>query len=45
MASNHRRGNGIEYTIGADLDQAVKRVNATLKDEEWRPYQNVIIGE
>jgi hypothetical protein len=42
---NYCQGNGIEYAIGGDLDQAVKRVITTLKDEEWRPYQNGFIGE
>jgi hypothetical protein len=42
---NYCQGNGIEYAIGGGLDQSVKRVITTLKDEEWRPYQNGFIGE
>ena len=42
---NYCQGNGIEYAIGGDLDQAVKGVITTLKDEEWRPYQNGFIGD
>jgi hypothetical protein len=42
---NYCQDNGIKYAIGGDLDQAVKEVIATMKDEEWRPYQNGFIGE
>ena len=42
---NYCQDNGIEYAIGGDLDQAVKRVIATMKYEEWSPYQNGFIGE
>lgn len=42
---NYCQGNGIEYAIGGDLDQAVKGVITTMKDEEWHPYQNGFIGE
>jgi len=42
---NYCQSNGIEYAIGGDLDQAVKEVIATMKDEEWSPYQNGFIGE
>ena len=42
---NYCQGNGIEYAIGGDLDEAVKRVIKTMGDEQWRPYQNGFIGE
>jgi hypothetical protein len=42
---NYCQSNGIEYAIGGDLDQAVKKVIATMKDEEWSVYQNGFIGE
>jgi hypothetical protein len=42
---NYCQDNGIKYAIGGDLDQAVKKVIAGMKDEEWRPYQNGLIGE
>ena len=42
---NYCQNNGIEYAIGGDLDEAVKKVIATMKDEEWSPYQNGFIGE
>lgn len=42
---NYCQSNGIEYAIGGGLDQAVKKVIATMKDEEWSPCQNGFIGE
>ncbi len=42
---NYCQDNGIKYAIGADLDQAVKEVIGTMKDGQWRPYQNGFIGE
>ena len=42
---NYCQDNGIKYAIGGDLDQAIKKVIATMKDEEWRPYQNGFIGD
>jgi len=42
---NYCHDNGIKYAIGGDLDEAVKKVIATLQDDEWRPYQNGLIGE
>lgn len=42
---NYCQNNGIEYAIGGDLDEAVKEVIASMKDEEWSPYQNGFIGE
>jgi hypothetical protein len=41
---NYCQATGISYAIGGDLDEAVKRQIATMKDEEWRPYQNGLIG-
>ena len=42
---NYCQENGIKYAIGGDLDEAVKSGIATMRDEEWRPYQNGFIGE
>jgi hypothetical protein len=42
---NHCQDNGIRYAIGGDLDEAVKKVILTIKDEEWKPYQNGFAGE
>jgi hypothetical protein len=42
---NYCQDNGIKYAIGGDLDEAVKKVILTIKDEEWKPYQNGFIGE
>jgi hypothetical protein len=42
---NYCQNNGIKYAIGGDLDEAVKKVIPTIKDDEWRPYQNGFIGE
>jgi hypothetical protein len=42
---NYCQDNGIKYAIGGDLDEAVKKVIPTIKDDEWRPYQNGFIGE
>jgi hypothetical protein len=42
---NYCQSNGIEYAIGGDLDQAVKKVITGMKEAQWRPYQNGFIGE
>ena len=42
---NYCQDKGIKYAIGGDLDQAVKKVIAAMKDEEWHPYRNGFIGE
>jgi hypothetical protein len=42
---NDCQDKGIRYGIGGDLDQAVKKVIAAMKDDEWRPYQNGFIGD
>jgi hypothetical protein len=42
---NHCQDNGIMYAIGGDLDEAVKKVILTIKDEEWKSYQNGFVGE
>jgi len=42
---NYCQDKGIQYAIGGDLDQAVKKVIGAMKDDEWRPYQNGFIGD
>ena len=42
---NYCHDNGIAYAIGGDLDEAVKKAISTIKEDEWRPYQNGFIGE
>lgn len=42
---NHCQENGIKYAIGGDLDQAVKKVIAAMRDEDWHPYRNGFICE
>lgn len=42
---NYCEGNGIEFAIGADLDQAVVRGIKGLGAEDWRPYQNGFIAD
>ena len=42
---NHCQENRIDYAIGGDLDEAVKKVIWTIKDDEWRSYQNGFIAE
>lgn len=42
---NHCHEKGIKYAIGGDLDEAVKKVITTIREDEWRPYQNGFIGE
>ncbi len=42
---NYCHDNGIAYAIGGDLDEAVKKAISTIKDDEWRPYQNGFISE
>jgi len=42
---NHCQGNGTEFAIGGDLDEAVKSVIKSMGDDEWRPYQNGFISE
>jgi hypothetical protein len=42
---NYCQDNGIKYAIEGDLDQAVKKVIATMKEEAWRSYQNGFIGD
>lgn len=42
---NHCQEKGIEFAIGGDLDAAVKGVIRSMREDEWRPYQNGFIGE
>jgi hypothetical protein len=42
---NYCQGNGIKFAIGGDLDGAVKGVIKSIAKEEWRPYQNGLLGE
>lgn len=42
---NYCYDNGIAYAIGGDLDEAVKKVISTIRDDEWGPYQDGFIGE
>lgn len=42
---NYCQGNGIEYAIGADLDQAVVTGIKSLRPGDWRAYQNGFIAE
>ena len=42
---NYCDANGIEYAIGADLDQAVVRQIKSLGSCDWKAYQNGFIAE
>ena len=42
---NYCDANGIEYAIGADLDQAVVRQIKSLGSGDWKAYQNGFIAE
>ena len=42
---NYCDANGIEYAIGADLDQAVVRQIKSLGSSDWKVYQNGLIAE
>jgi hypothetical protein len=42
---NHCNDNGIEFGIGADLDQAVVSQIKSLGADQWRSYQNGFIAE
>lgn len=42
---NYCHDHGIAYAVGGDLDEAVKKVILTIKEEEWRSYQNGFISE
>jgi hypothetical protein len=42
---NHCRDHGIEFAIGADLDEAVVRQIKSLGAGDWRNYQNGFIAE
>ncbi len=42
---NYCQDKGIKYAIGGDLDEAVNKAITTMKDGEWRLYQNGFIGE
>lgn len=42
---NYCHGNGIEFAIGADLDQAVVSQIKSLSTSDWQAYQNGFIAE
>lgn len=42
---NYCQGNGIEFAIGADLDEAVVRAIKAIGGQEWGEYQNGHIAE
>ena len=37
---NHCEGRGRKYAIGAHIDRAVKEAILSIKEDEWRPYEN-----
>ena len=43
--TNHCQRHGIEFAIGADLDEAVLRAIQAIGGQEWREYQNGHIAE
>lgn len=42
---NYCEGEGVEYAIGADLDEAVLAAIRSIPKGEWRPYENGSIAE
>jgi len=42
---NYCESEGIEFAIGADLDEAVLEVIRTISNEDWAPYKNGSIAE
>jgi hypothetical protein len=42
---NYCEGEGIEYAIGADLDEAVLAAIGSIPKGDWRPYENGYIAE
>lgn len=42
---NYCEKNGIEFGIGADLDEAVRRAIKAIPEEDWSPFQNGHIAE
>ena len=42
---NYCEQEGIEFAIGADLDEAVVEVIRTISNEDWAPYKNGYIAE
>jgi hypothetical protein len=42
---NYGEENGIEFAIGADLDEAVVAAIRSIPKEDWRPYENGYIAE
>ena len=42
---NYCEAKGIEYAIGADLDEAVVRQIKSISNSQWREYQNGFIAE
>ena len=42
---NYCEQKGIKYAIGAHIDRAVKEAILSIKEDEWRPYENRHIAE
>ena len=42
---NYCENEGIEFAIGADLDEAVLEAIRTISNEDWAPYKNGYIAE
>lgn len=42
---NYCEGNGIQFAIGADLDEAVVGAITAIPEKEWKPYKNGYIAE
>lgn len=42
---NYCESEGIEFAIGADLDEAVLEAIRTISNEDWAPYKNGYIAE
>jgi len=42
---NYCEDNGIQFAIGADLDEAVLEVIEAIPDKDWAPYKNGYIAE
>ena len=42
---NYCNSHGIQFAIGADLDRGVVKEIGSLKEEDWKPYQNGYIAD
>jgi hypothetical protein len=42
---NYCEDNGIQFAIGADLDEAVLNAIKTIPEDDWKPYKNGSIAE